>query len=430
MLYFFYNLLFPILFLLYFPFYLVHILRRGGLSSDYFERFALFSKAKKERIRNFSSPVWIHAISVGETVAAISFIKNWQASFPSDSIVFSCGTATAFATAQRQMPPDVCIIYSPIDCYFAVRRSLALIKPKMLLIFEVEIWPNLILQSHKQGVKVALINGRMSDNSSKGYARWKKIFQPIFRSFDLICLQTVEDAERVKRIIGEDERIKVCGTMKFDQIADLDTADKLAVLEQCFGPPPWLIFTAGSTHSGEEELVADAYAQLKKEYPLLKMILVPRHQERATAVEAVLKEKQLSWQLLKKNTEKDTTEPAADVLLVNTTGELMNFYALSDICFVGKSLAGQSGGHNIIEPAIFGKAILFGAKMDNFREVAEIFKKHNAAIELANDEELLKCLRILLADEQKRLELGKKARKVVEEYRGSIAKTIGELGNS
>jgi len=425
--FFLYNLFFPILFLLYLPYYLVHICKRGGLSSDYWERFGFFSSAKKARLRKAEDAIWIHAVSVGETVAAVSFVKAWLQRHPGDNIVFSCGTATGFNTAAQKMPPQVIRIYCPIDFYCATRRALSLIKPKMLLIFEVEIWPNLLLQAAKRGVKVALVNGRMSDRSSRGYARWRYIFRPLLHAFNSICLQTAEDAERVRKIIGDDPRIEVCGTMKFDQIPDCDSADKEQELDACFGKGERLLFTAGSTHAGEEELICAAYRQLKTEFPSLKMVLVPRHQERAAAVENVLRQNQLSWKLLRPSDgQKQSAEPV-DVLLVNTTGELMNFYAVSDVAFVGKSLAGQTGGHNIIEPAIFGKPIMHGSHMENFRAVAEIFQKHQAAIEISTDEMLLPALRELLAQPEKRRQLGHSARQVVDQYRGSIARTLDNL---
>lgn len=422
-----YNLLFPLLFLFYLPHYLVHIFRRGGLTRDYWERFGFFSSEKKALLRGLRHPIWIHAVSVGETVAAISFVKSWLQRHPDDTIVFSCGTSTGFETAAKKMPPQVVRIYCPIDFYCAVRHTLNLIRPEMLLIFEVEIWPNLVLQAAKRGVKVALINGRMSDRSSRGYARWQWIFRPIFQGFSSICLQTEEDADRVRRVIGDDPRIQSCGTMKFDQIPDCDSADKHQELDNCFGTGKRILFTAGSTHAGEEELICDAYRQLKTEHPELKLVLVPRHQERAAAVENVLLERGLSWRLLRPRPEQPPVEGPVDVLLVNTTGELMNFYAASDITYVGKSLAGQTGGHNIIEPAIFGKAILYGSHMENFRAVAEIFQKHQAALEIASDNLLLPALRELIEQPEKRQELGRKARQVVDQYRGSIARTLDIL---
>ncbi len=422
-----YNLFFPLLFLFYLPYYLLHIYRRGSLSADYWQRFGFFSAERKAQLRALRQPVWIHAVSVGETVAAATFIKAWLKRHPDEQIVFSCGTSTGFATAAQKLPSQVSRIYCPMDFFWAVRHALRLIRPRMLVIFEVEIWPNLVLQASRRGCQVVLVNGRMSDKSSHGYARWKFIFQPIFQAFSCLCVQTPEDAERLARVIGEDERIKVCGTMKFDQVPDLESAAKNAELDACFGAEQRVVFVAGSTHSGEEELVCDCYRALKNDYPELRMVLVPRHQERAAEVENVLRARQLTWRLLRPGPGQVVAPAPVDVLLVNTTGELMNFYAAADIAYVGKSLAGQTGGHNMIEPAIFGKAILYGVHVENFRAVAALFQQDQAAIELASDDELQQQLRCLLAEPAKRVFLGRKARQVVDKYRGCIDKTLDYL---
>ncbi len=423
-----YNLLFPLLFLLYIPYYIVHLCRRGGLTADYWQRFGIFSGEIKARLKGLKEPVWIHSVSVGETVAAITFIHAWQKRWPSQDIVLSCSTSTAHAMAEKKLPSNVVLIYCPIDFWWAVRHALNLIRPRALVIFEVEIWPNLILQAAKRGAKVFLVNGRMSDSSSRGYAKWSFVFRPIFQAFQALCVQTQEDASRIARVLGDDAKIHVCGTMKFDQVPDVDNADKTAVLDACFGSGPRTVLTAGSTHPGEEELVCDAYLTLKKEFTDLRLVLVPRHCERAAEVENLLKERNLSWRLLKAPEGSPASAAPVDVLLVNTTGELMNFYGASDIAYVGKSLAGQTGGHNIIEPAIFGKAIIHGSHMENFREVATLFRKHNATVEVPDEASFQSALRRLLEAKEERESMGQRAREVVDRCRGAIDRTFDRIG--
>lgn len=424
-----YNILLPILFLLYLPFYLVHIFKRGGLTKEYWQRFGFFGKDIREKLSKLNSKVWIHAVSVGESVAAVSFIKAWQTKNPQDNIVFSCSTSTARDTILKKKLQGVTMVYCPIDFWWAVRTALKVINPHTLIIFEVEIWPNLIRMAQKKGVKVCLVNGRMSDKSSKGYAKWSCVFKPIFNAFSAICMQTDEDARRVENVIGKDARIKVCDTMKFDQVPDVNASDVAPVLDACFGTGERLTFVVGSTHPGEEELICEAFKNLKKDFPALKMVLVPRHCERASEVGQLLDAKQLTWCLLK-NDEKHDKSSLVDVLLVNTTGELMNFYGAADVAYVGKSLAGQTGGHNIIEPAIFGKAIIHGSHMENFRAVAAIFKERKAAVEVKSDEEFEQNLRQLLENSQEREELGKRARATVDRYRGAIDRTIDAINNA
>ncbi|MBO7741530.1 MAG: hypothetical protein J6S21_03160 [Victivallales bacterium] len=383
----------------------------------------------KARLKALKSPVWIHAVSVGEAMEAISFIKEIRSRNPQEEIVFSCGTSTGFATAVKRLPSDVVSIYCPVDIWWMMWRTVRLIRPRLLLILEVEIWPNLIRRARRLGAKVILVNGRLSDNSSRGYARWKWVFKPIFADFSALCMQTAEDVERLERVIGKDERIHSVGTVKFDQVTDSEGQDMNAIMNDAFGTEPRCVFCVGSTHGGEEEVIAGAVAALRKKLPQLRMVLVPRHAERGAEVVKVLKEHGLTWRSVKPVEGCTPDEGAVDVLLVNTTGQLTNYYAASDICFVGKSLDGQFGGHNIIEPAIFGKALLYGPHMENFRQVDEIFREENSGIAMSGNGELLPALRRLVEDEAYRSTLGANARATVDRHRGSIARTLDIIGN-
>ena len=419
-----YNILLPIAFICYLPFYLVHIFKRGGLTKEYWQRFGFWCKDVKDELASKKRKVWIHAVSVGESVAAVTFIKAWQKRHPEDWIVFTCGTATAFGTMRAKKLQGVTIMYCPVDFWWAVRRALSIISPHTLVIFEVEIWPNMILQAAKRGIKVCLVNGRMSDRSSRGYARWKAIFKPILDAFSVLCVQTEEDAARIKRVMGESPKIHVCDTMKFDQVPDVGTNDVSAVLSSCFGAEKHLVFVAGSTHPGEETMICASFKDLKPEFPQLKLVLVPRHCERAAEVEQVLKEFGLTWKRLKDG---DDATDERDVLLVNTTGELMNYYGAADVAYVGKSMAGQTGGHNIIEPAIFGKAIIHGTHLENFRAVMAIFQERSASLMVEKEEDFTAALRKLLADEDERTKLGRNARATVDRYRGAVERTINAI---
>lgn len=423
-----YNLLFPGLFLVYLPFYLVHLIRRGGLQWDFLQRLGLFGGATAAALRGLRRPVWVHAVSVGETVAALSFVRRLQERHPGRAVVLSSTTTTGHDLAVRKAPAGVVCIYCPLDFWPVVRRTLSLVRPSLLVIFEVEVWPTLIRTASACGVPVTLVNGRFSDRSARAYYRWRWFFAPLFRTFRVLCVQTPEDAERVRRLTGEAVPVAVCNTVKFDQVPDADGKDKSAALREAFGTEPRLVFCAGSTHPGEEEMVLDALVALKPEFPSLRVVLVPRHHERAPAVERVLQERRLSYRLLVPSA--GAPAPPAvpvDVLLVNTTGELMNFYAACDVAYVGKSMAGNEGGHNIIEPAIFAKPILHGANMQNFRAVAAAFGRARAAVVLQDVGEFAPALRQLLADPGERQALGTRARQVVDEGRGAIDRTLDLL---
>ncbi len=419
-----YNLVFPLLFLAYLPAYLVKLNRRGGLTRQFWERLAIFGPAKRARLAALERPIWIHAVSVGEAVAACGFIHAWRRRRPDLPFVLSTTTTTGQALAAAKLPADVPTLYCPLDFWFTVRRALAIVNPRLLVIFEVEYWPNLIHQAARRGAGVALVNGRFSDRSARGYARHAWFFRPLFRHFRLFCLQSQADVERLERIAGGGLPAVACNTMKFDQVPDAAGADKSALFDQLFGPGQRLVWTGGSTHADEEALLADVFLALKNDFPELRLVLVPRHHERAAEVEKLLRERHVRYRLLTDAT--PVAEPV-ELLLVNTTGELMNFYGSSDIVYVGKSLAGCTGGHNIIEPAIFGKPIVHGPNLQNFRLVAELFRAAQGSLEVAGDADLLPAMRQLLADPTRRARLGQQARQVVEQSRGAIARTLDHL---
>ncbi len=419
-----YNLFFLFAFLLYLPFYAVHLLRRGGLGWAFLQRFGLFGPGIRSVLRALKQPVWVHAVSVGETVAALGFIRRLQERNPGRPVVLSVTTTTAYDLASRKAPGGVTSIYCPLDFWPCVRRVLALVRPALLVIFEVEIWPNLILLTAGGGIPVVLVNGRMSDRSGQGYTRWSGFFGRLFRAFRVICMQTSEDAGRVRPLAGDAVTVAVCNTMKFDQVPDTDGKDKSAALNEAFGAGERLVLCAGSTHPGEEEMACDALLALKPEFPSLRLVLVPRHHERAAAVERVLQDRKLSYRLLLPTAGREPSPAPVDVLVVNTTGELMNFYAACEVAYVGKSLAGNEGGHNIIEPAIFAKPILHGANMQNFRAVAAVFQEAGAAVQVEDAKGFTPALRQLLASPQERQTLGARARRVVETSRGAIDRTL------
>ncbi len=413
------------------PFYIVKQIRRGGLSRAYAERFGWFGRQQKARLQALDRPVWIHAVSVGEVVAAVTLINEWRAKAPQCCFVLSTTTTTGHALARKKLPEDVPLIYCPIDCFVFVLRAVRLVRPSLLLLLEVEIWPNLIWVASRRGIPLVLANGRLSERSAARYVRHRWFFQDIFQRFSLLCVQSDTDAARVRSAHGgPGAPIRVSGTMKFDQVPEPDQQGRETLLARVFGPNRKHVFTAGSTHPGEEKLVLDAFLEVRKRVPTLKLILAPRHHERAAEVEELLQKLGISYHLL--STCLDATAPVndpADVLLVNTTGELMNLYAVSDVVFVGKSLAGNAGGHNIIEPAIFAKPILHGPDMDNFRTVAHLFQRANASVQVQNGQELQKSLADLLEDREKAARLGERARQVVDAGRGATAMTVQECEN-
>jgi 3-deoxy-D-manno-octulosonic-acid transferase len=412
---FFYNLLLPLLCLVYEPFYRRRLAkRREEYASGFPERRGRYAAEKMAALTALNRPIWIHAVSVGEVAAAVSLMRAW----PDRDFVLSTTTNTGQAAARKKLPEGVVLIYFPWDHSRWLRRAFAAIDPALIVIMEVEIWPMLLCQAERAGIPVTLANGRVSDRSFCGFRKHAWLYRCLFAKFAAICAQTKDDAQRYIDSGALAERVHICNTMKFDQVPDSEGADMTALLEQAFPDiaDPLLIVGA-STHASEEALLVQAWQTLRAECASLRLVLVPRHVERMPEIAAELDALGVSYGTRSQGN-------SGDIFVMDSTGELMNLLACADIVFVGKSLAGNAGGHNIIEPAIFGKAILYGAAMDNFRDVAEIFQRDASAIELADDEALVCELRKLLAEPSAREQLGAAARATVEANRGAIARTI------
>ncbi len=416
-----YNILFPLGFVFYIPSIIYKLVKRGGRKDNFLERLSIFSAEKRRELAGCRNAVWIHAVSVGETQVALSLIKRWLRDEPGRSFVLSTTTTTGQALAADNAPPGTAVIFCPVDFIWFVRRTLRLLKPSMLVIFETEIWPNMVCESRRAGIPVALVNARISDKSFGGYCRFSFFFSGVLRRFSKICVQTELDGERFRRICP-DLKPEVCGNMKFDQAVD----EKLRPhdLAECFGSESRVVLLAASTHSGEERLLAEIFLKLKKDFPRLRLVIVPRHAERGGEIAQQLKELGAVF-----HRRSDGTAPAApvDVLLADTTGEMLSFMAASDIVFMGKSLAGHDEGHNLIEPALLSKPIVTGAVLKNFRFVLDALRKEDALLSVDSDGALEGAIRKLLENPDLRVQIGRKAKEAISRHKGAAERTIGIL---
>jgi 3-deoxy-D-manno-octulosonic-acid transferase len=292
----------------------------------------------------------------------------------------------------------------------------------MLVIFETEIWPNMIVESVRSGAKLALVNARMSDHSSKGYSRFSCFFRPLLEKFDVISVQSAADGERF-RLVAPDANIKVSGNLKFDQHVpeDLEPAE----LSGYFGDGNWRILLAASTHPGEEELIASTFQKMKNEFPELRLVIVPRHAERGNEIVGILKK--ISLLFRRRSVDNGVGGEAVDCLLADTTGEMLKFMKAADVVIMGKSLAGQDEGHNLIEPALLARPIVSGSVLRNFRFVLNVLKEKEALVTIDNDDQLLDALGELFRDEKYRTTLGEKAYAAIVEHKGATEKTINTL---
>ena len=384
-----YNLFMPVGFLFYVPGLYLKYRHRPGWKNTFMERFGCFTPERVKELEAFHGAVWVHAVSVGEAVVALSLLRAWQAKHPERKFILSTTTTTGQELVRNQAPANTAVIFCPIDFLWMVRRALSVLKPSMLVIFETEIWPNLVAETRKRGIPVTLVNGRMSDHSVKGYRKIRCFFGPLLKMFNLISVQTEADAERYLSVSPE-ANVVVSGNLKFDQKAPGELPD--AGYSACFGPGKHLVLLAASTHPGEEELVTETYLRLRKEIPNLKLVLVPRHVERAADIVEMLK--------------------------------LMNG---ADLVIMGKSLAGHDEGHNLIEPALLSKPIVTGHVLRNFRFILKVLLQENAVATVTGDGELYEQLRKLLTDEKMRVELGKRAGQVIRRHAGAADRTIAAL---
>lgn len=412
-----YNLLLPVAFLGFIPGLLWKLWRRAGWKSTFLERFGIFGK-RRARCAEFKGAIYVHAVSVGETMIALGFIRRYLERFPDRRFVLATTTTTGQALAREKAPVHVKVIFSPIDFRWMVRRTLDLLEPKEIVIFETELWPNLIDLAAKRGIPLVLANGRISDRSARGYRRWKFFFAPLLEAFRLIAAQSEADAGRF-RSIAPAARIENFGNLKFDQRVPAEIGD--AGLGDCFGPGPHRIVMTASTHPGEEALALAAFQSLQNEFPDLKLLLVPRHAERGPDLESMLKKSGVSF--VRRSLAKASPQPV-DCVLADTTGEMLKLMKSAEIVIMGKTLAGHTEGQNPIEPALLGKAIIAGDNLRNFRFVRGQLAENNGIELIARDEDLTAAIRSLLLDDFRRAELGRHAAEAVRRNTGATDRTI------
>ena len=399
--------------------------RRGNWRKGFSQRFGKYDSKLKQALTN-RHVLWAHAVSVGEVNLCTQLIRAIEPRMPNLKIVVSTTTTTGMGQLESKLPSHISRIYFPIDRRSCITRSLATINPEAVVLVESEIWPNFLWRARELGRPIFLVNARLSDRSYRRYKRFSFLFRPVFASFTGVGAQNEEDAARLRDLGCRPEAIHVVGSLKFDA-ATLNERRLLNVplmFQQLGIKPGTRVLLGGSTHAGEESLLADQFLRLRSKFPDLFLVLVPRHFERSREVARELAAKQIKFFYRNEVTSQTSLRPGqVDCLLVNTTGELQNFYEHADVIFVGKSLTAE-GGQNPIEPGALGKAMIFGPNMQNFAEVARNFLDQQGAVQVQNEAELEQALGELLADKERRLQLGRQALHVVHENLGAIERTV------
>ncbi|NWN92690.1 3-deoxy-D-manno-octulosonic acid transferase [Marinobacter adhaerens] len=367
--------------------------------------------------REHGRVVWVHAVSVGETIAAAPMVRRLLARDPGITILMTAMTDTGLTQAMKMFGDQVEYAYAPYDTPGAIRRFLNRVHPNILVIMETEIWPNMIRQSRSRQVPVFLINARLSEHSARGYERVKRLVAPIMGSISWVAAQAEKDAERLRRLGVPASRVAVTGSVKFDVDIPAAVLEASRQLKESLSDRP--VWIAGSTHEGEDARLLAAHKQLLQHHPDALLIIVPRHPERFDAVAELVRQQGVS--LVRRSSGAAPTD--VQVYLGDTMGELMMLYGASDVAFVGGSLI-ERGGHNPLEPAGWGIPVISGPHVFNFETIYQSLRDDRGVTIVSNEDELASRLRELFDDPDERETSGQQALAVVNKNKGALDKVI------
>ncbi len=422
-----YSLGFTLAFLIALPFFILQAVRHRKYLSSLPERLGILPN----HIRlSPAGGIWIHAVSVGEVLSVLPLIKQIRQRWPQRGIFLSTTSRTGQEMARQNRNGLEGVFYFPLDWKFAVRRSLNDVRPSLVLILETEIWPNFLHECRQRGIAVCLANGRISDRSFRKYRRFGWLLRWSMGHFDSCCMQDPVDRERIVHLGVPSNRVEVCGNLKYDIEPPEGLAEKLApfrsLLQLASSP---FLFVAGSTRSNEEAPVLQAFRSLQQECPQARLLLAPRHPDRCGEVGRLLAAQSFRFvkrSELSRHGKPDSESQPAEVILLDTMGELPMLYALADLVFVGGSLVAW-GGHNLLEPALFKKPVLFGPHMNNFREIARHFIQAEAGLMVQNEVELGARLQELFRDSAYRQKLGRNGYRIIQANHGAGARILDRV---
>ena len=399
-----------------------------------FTTLAVFSKHKFKFLRHHfgfvptikkgeSKILWLHALSLGEVKAAAPVLKNLHNKSPYLKIVVSVTTDSGYEGAVEHLKIAEKIFFHPLDCLPFTYLALSRIKPDLYIVTDTGFWPGLTDQLHKQNTPQILFNGRISHRSAKGYLKAGSLFKTMFQQFNRLCMQN-KNSEQAAAALGVDpDKVEVIGDPKFDSLQPLIVEDRNRLRKTFLLKEDTPVWVAGSTHTGEEEIILNAHQQLREKHPDLILILAPRRIERINEVVALLQKKNLSF------ARRSSLEISEPVILLDTMGELAKVYSLGQMAFIGKSLIEPGGGHSLIEPLSHGVAVLHGPHIENIGHVADEAHTNGLAFTVHNAEEIVKTVHSLLRHKERRMELAEKAKKLIEDQQGASEKMAETIQN-
>ncbi len=399
------------------PLLVLRLLARGVRSRPYHrrwpERFGFFEAP------GFSGSLWVHAVSVGEVNAAEPLIKALRRDYPNAPLVITTVTPTGTARVHQLFGDSVFHVYLPYDLPFAVRRFLQRTRPRLALIVETEIWPNLYFACRRRGIPLMIVNARLSERSLRGYLPLRGIVRSALRCVRQIAAQSRTDAARYRLLGADPQQLLITGNMKFDMPIPHGAVAEGAAMRECWGPrrPVWM---AASTHEGEEMAVLEAHLQVLKRMPDALLLLAPRHPERFRLVENSVRS--LGFAVGTRSAD-GVPSPAHQVFVIDAMGQLMPFFAAAEVAFVGGSLV-PIGGHNVLEPAALSTPVLVGPHTFNFEEITRSLIDQGGAERVADSQHLGQDVLRLLRDPGKRQRMGRAAQQVFERERGAVGRIM------
>jgi 3-deoxy-D-manno-octulosonic-acid transferase len=404
------------------PYYLFRGLRYGKARHGIRERLGVYSQDFR-RLLHGRKVIWVHAVSVGETRAAIPLLKALKKNHPEALLILSNVTETGRKIATG-LPEIDHYIFFPFDLRWVVRKTLNIIQPDVVVLVETEIWPNFVLEAKRQDIPIVLVNGRISDKSFPRYRMAGKLLEPILESVSDFCMQSEQDSRRIRHLGAISSRVQVTGNLKFDmQPPEIDEADLESLRNELKLPTNCKVWVSGSTRDGEEKLLVDVYQNLCKIFPELFLILVPRHPERCRQVADELVKKNIAVNMRSTVSTKDKDFCPGEVMIVDTLGEMLKLYSLADLVFVGGSLV-PTGGHNVLEASLVKKPVLFGPHMQNFKEIARLLRAAHGGLQVMDSDDLYRQMKILLDNPSEAERIGDNGRHLLQENQGATERTV------
>ncbi len=405
------------------PFLLVKIIISPKYRGRIFLKLSFGLEKLIRQLPDNKKRLWVHALSVGEVLSAQPLVRKIRSAYPDFAIIFSASTKTGEELCREVMADEIDLFVPfPLDLYSVTQKFINCIRPDLFILIETDFWPNFLHILDKQKIPAILVNGRISQSSFKRYQRFRFIFVPVFKIFKFISMQTVADADKMIQLGVDPDKIKALGNLKYDAVLPETVGWELeqrptSFYRKQFGiGPEKIVWIAGSTHSGEEVAILAAYKRLSLLFPDLFLVVAPRKVERGRQIKEVAESFGLT---VRQRTApfQDEEFPGAPLLILDTMGELSRMYSFCDIAFIGGSLV-PDGGHNPLEPAAFGKPILFGPYMDDFTEIASDLLEKNAAIVCHDEDDIFYNIKHLLTDLTLRKEMGDHAQSLVLQHRG------------